>query len=59
MFLKPIIDFLKAIDTGILTWLLGGTAILKCIFSIPVLSIILFIGWMIGLYIIASDDELL
>lgn len=54
MFIKPIIDICKAFDTGMLTGLMVGHTVLKCMFAGAVGGIIYFIGVVIG-YIFLQD----
>ena len=48
MFIQPIIEACNAFDTGTLTGLIIGVTILKCIFAMPVSSIIACIGVFVG-----------
>lgn len=44
MFVQPIIEACKAFDAGILTGLMVGTTVLKCIFASTVGALIIWIG---------------
>lgn len=48
MFLQPIIEACRAFDAGILTGLMVGITVLKCIFASTVGTIIAYVGIVIG-----------
>ena len=52
MFVQPIIEACRAFDTGILTGMIIGTTILKCIFSGTIGTSIAYIGYYIGMSLI-------
>lgn len=55
MFIKPIIELCKAIDTSTLTGLIVGSTILKCIFASSVGLFIFYIGYYLGMYLILKE----
>lgn len=48
MFIKPIIECIRAYDANTLTGIMIGIAILKCIFASSVASVIVWIGSIIS-----------
>lgn len=48
MFVQPIIEVCKAIDTGTLTAMIVGGAVIKCFLASPVGVLIGYIGTFIG-----------
>ncbi len=54
LFIKPIINACKMFDAGTLTGVIVGTTVLKCIFASLVGSVIAWLGFFVGSFLLAD-----